>query len=636
MCGICGICLRAGGRPDERTLLRMREMMVERGPDAAGLHLAPGIGLGTRRLRILDMTPAGEQPMANEDDTVWVAFNGEIYNFEALRAELQKEGHRFRSTSDTEVLVHGFEQWGDELPRRLVGMFAFAVWDSARRRLFLARDKLGKKPLFYSESSDLIAFASTVKSVCAALPGAPPLDHQAIDAFLTFSAIPAPLTIFEGIRQLRPGEQIAFDAAGTAKSRYWQLSFQNPLALGEREALDRVGAALDAAVARRLRSDAPVGVLLSGGVDSSAVAASMARAAETPVQAFTISACADEPEDAPLARQVAELIGARHTLLRMPADSGLSRWTELVWQYGQPFGDPSALPTYEVARLARQHVKVVLTGDGGDEAFAGYPRYTWLNRVARWQASSPRPVRAALASLGHRRLARDPRDRLGISLVNQSLPLADRLARSTGWLRQRQALYSPGFVARLAGHHPSVFFHEWLAEADGATDLARTQYADFQSWLPDIMLTKVDVATMAASLEARCPLLDEALIQLAARLPERFKTAPRRPAKYLLRRLIARDLPPEIAWQRKVGFRARLGRSLRDYPHLVRGLLSPRQVAERGLFQPEAVTPVVEEFLATERHGRRIWLLLWLEVWMRMFLDGSVDRETPLEAICAG
>src|SRR5947209_1629771 len=224
MCGICGVYLRSGDRPDESMIVRMRDLMIERGPDAAGLHVAPAIGLGTRRLRVLDLTPAGEQPMANEDDSIWVAFNGEIYNFEELRAELQNEGHRFRSSGDTEVLVHGFEQWGDELPRRLVGMFAFALWDAPRRRLLLARDKLGKKPLYYWESGDRVAFASNVKSVCAALPGTPPLDHQAVDAFLTFSAIPAPLTIFEGVRQLRPGEQVLFRNGATERTRYWRLS----------------------------------------------------------------------------------------------------------------------------------------------------------------------------------------------------------------------------------------------------------------------------------------------------------------------------------------------------------------------------------------------------------------------------
>jgi asparagine synthase (glutamine-hydrolysing) len=358
-----------------------------------------------------------------------------------------------------------------------------------RRRLFLARDKLGKKPLYYWDQTDQVAFASNIKSVCAALPGTPPLDYQAIDAFLTFSAIPAPLTVFQGVRQLRPGEQAIFHGAGTERSRYWRLSFRDPLELSEREALDRVDGALRAAVARRLHSDAPVGVLLSGGVDSSVVAAVMARLNEHPVEAFTISSCADEPEDAPLARQVAGAIGAHHAVLPMPADSGLSHWTELVWQYGQPFGDPSALPTHAAARLARRHVTVVLTGDGGDEAFAGYPRYTWLNRVQ---------------------------------------------------------LYSPFLANELAGTHPSDFFQTWVAEADGETDLSRTQYADFQSWLPDIMLTKVDVATMAVGLEARCPLLDEDLVQLAARLPEPFKVGTGRPAKYLLRRLIARYLPSEI------------------------------------------------------------------------------------------
>jgi asparagine synthase (glutamine-hydrolysing) len=612
----------------------MRDLMTERGPDAAGLHVEPFIGLGVRRLRILDLTPAGEQPMANEDGSVWVAFNGEIYNYVALRAELLAEGHVFRSTGDTEVLVHGFEQWGDELPKRLVGMFAFALWDAPRRRLFLARDKLGKKPLFYAEQQGQVAFASNIKSVCAALPGTPALDYRAIDAFLTFSAIPAPHTIYQNVRQLRPGEQAIFQADRTEISRYWRLSFRAPLAVDEREAVERLEAALRTAVARRLQADTPVGVFLSGGVDSSAIAAVMAGLIERPVEAFTIGACADEPDGAPLARQVAAAIGAHHTVLPMPADSGLSNWPELVWQYGQPFGDPSTLPTHAAAGLARRHVTVVLTGDGGDEAFAGYPRYTWLNRLERWQKACPDPIRAALASVGQRRLARNPRDRFGISLVNQNLPLADRLTRSTGWLRERSALYAPGLMDQLAGAHPNDFLRAWVAEADGDTDLSRTQYADYQSWLPDIMLTKVDVATMAVSLEARCPLVDEEVVQLAARLPEQLKTAAGKPAKYLLRRLAARYLPADIAWQRKVGFRARLGRSLRVYPDLVRGLLSPQQIAARGLFRPETVTPVVEEFLQSERHGRRVWLLLWLELWMRIFLDGSLGRETPLEELC--
>jgi asparagine synthase (glutamine-hydrolysing) len=635
MCGICGLYLPSGERPDESLIVRMRDLMVERGPDAAGLHVEPFIGLGVRRLRVLDLTPAGEQPMTNEDGSVWVAFNGEIYNYQALRAELLAAGHVFRSSGDTEVLVHGFEQWGDELPQRLAGMFALAIWDAPRRRLFLARDKLGKKPLFYAEQAGRVAFASSIRSVCAALPGTPPLDDRAIDAFLTFSAIPAPHTIYQNVRQLRPGEQWVVQDGKAELTRYWRLSFRDPLEVNEREAVERLEGTLRSAVARRLQSDAPVGLFLSGGVDSSAVAALMAGLSERPVEAFTIGSCADEPEGAPLARQAAAALGAHHTVLPMPADGGLSNWSELVWQYGQPFGDPSALPTHAAARLARQHVTVVLTGDGGDEAFAGYPRYTWLNRLERWQKSCPRPVRAALASAGQRRLARDPRDRFGISLVNQDLPLADRLTRSTGWLRQRSALYTPEMMDRLAGAHPNDFLRAWVAEADGRTDLARTQYADYQSWLPDIMLTKVDVATMAVSLEARCPLVDEEFVQLAARLPEPFKTGAGKPAKYLLRRLTARYLPPEIAWQRKVGFRARLGPTLRAHPTLVRGLLSPRQVAARGFFRPETVSAVVEEFLQNDRHGRRVWLLLWLELWMRMFVDGSLCRDTPLEALCA-
>jgi asparagine synthase (glutamine-hydrolysing) len=633
MCGICGTYLRSGEPPDESMIIRMRDLMADRGPDAAGLHVAPSIGLGTRRLRILDLTPAGEQPMSSEDGSVWVVFNGEIYNFELLRAELQAAGHVFRSTGDTEVLVHGYEEWGMDLPRRLVGMFAFGVWDATRGRLFLARDKLGKKPLFYVDAGDRVLFASDLKSVLAGLPGTPPLDLRALDAFLMFGAIPAPHTIFRGIRRLRSGEQAVFTASGASIARYWQLSFCDPLDVGDDEAVTLLERALCAAVCRRLRSDAPVGALLSGGVDSSVVVALMAELSEAPVEAFTIGSCAGEAGDAPLARQVAAATRARHSVLPMPEDNGLFHWLELVWQYGQPFGDPSALPTYAAAKLARQRVKVVLTGDGGDEAFAGYARYPWKNRLARWQTASPACLRRALARLGARRLARRPYDSLGSALADQDLPLGDRLIRPTGWVRERPALYTDGTVRGLGEIHPNDYFHDWLAEADGQTDLARTLYCDYQSWLPDIMLTKVDVATMAVGLEARCPFLDEDVVQLAARLPDRFKVGRGQPPKYLLRRVAARYLPPEIAWQGKVGFRARQASTLRGYPELVRGLLSPRQLAERGLLRAETVTPVVEEYLSSGRHARRVWLLLWLELWMRMFLDGTLQRETPWDEL---
>jgi asparagine synthase (glutamine-hydrolysing) len=635
MCGFCGIYLRSDERPDESLIVRMRDLMADRGPDAAGVYTGPAIGLGVRRLRILDLTPAGDQPMTNEDGSIWTAFNGEIYNFEALRTELRLRGHTFRSTGDTEVLVHGYKQWGTELPAHLIGMFAFAIWDAARRQLFLARDKLGKKPLFYFEQPHQVLFASNLKSVCAALPVTPPLDHQAIDEFLTFGAIPSPRTIYRGMRQLRPGEQAVFHDQGSEVARYWRLSFRDPLAVDEREAEDRLHSVLRTAVARRLEPEVPVGVLLSGGVDSSMVAALMAEMTEEPVAAFTMGACADEPEGAPLAWQAAFTVGARHTVRPMPIDSGLSDWAELVWQFGQPFGDPSVLPTYAAARLARQHVSVVLTGDGGDEEFAGYPRYTWLNRLERWQRACPSPLRVALAKGGERRLSHRPHDRWGMSLVSQNLPLGGRLTRSTGWLHERPLLYTPGMADELNGTHPDDNLRAWVAEADGETDLARALYADHQSWLPDIMLAKVDGATMAVGLEARCPLLDEDVVQLAARLPDRLKIGAGRPAKYLLRRLASRYVPPAVAWQGKVGFRARQAAVLRGHPEFVRRLLCARQIAARGLLRPDTVAPIVEEFLQHGCHGRRIWLLLWLELWMRMFLDGSLHREMTWEELLA-
>jgi asparagine synthase (glutamine-hydrolysing) len=622
MCGICGIYLRSGGVPSATLIARMRDLMTERGPDAAGLHVAPHIGIGTRRLRILDLGPTGEQPMYSEDGSVCAAFNGEIYNFDTLRDELEALGHVIHSTGDTAVLIHGFEQWGYELPRHLDGMFAFAIWDAKREALFLARDKVGKKPLFYTDQGDRVVFASDLKAVLAGLAVKPPLDPWALDAYLMFCAIPAPHTIFRGIRRLRPGEQIVFTASGGSPERYWRLSFRDPLDVDEPDAEEMLDHALRNAVRRRLQADVPLGALLSGGVDSSLVVAIMQEFSEAPVEAFTVDSCDGQPEGALLAGQVAAATGARHTVLPLPADSGLSHWAELVWQYSQPFGDPSALPCYAVAQLARRHVTVVLTGDGGDETFAGYPRYRWKNQLAHWQERSPGLVRQMLAVVGAHR----PDRGVGAALIDQDRPLVDRLIRSSGWIRRRTDLYTPAMARHLDGTHPNDYFRRWLAETDATTDLARTLYADFQSWLPDNMLTKVDVATMAVGLEARCPLLDENVIQLAARLPDALKVSARRPGKYLLRRLAKRYLPSGIAYQPKSGFVGREADVLRRHPDFVRRVLSPRQLAKRDVVRAETVVPMVEEFLSTGRHERRIWLLLWLELWMRMFLDGDLNR----------
>lgn len=635
MCGICGVYQRSGEPPDSQQLIRMRDLMTDRGPDAGGLYVAPFIGLGTRRLRVLDLSAVGEQPMCNEDGTVWVAFNGEIYNFADLRAELIQKGHCFNSSGDTEVLVHGYEEWGDALPERLVGMFAFGIWDVRRQRLLLAGDKLGKKPLFYADTGDRVLFASDIKSVLAALPATPPMDAAGLDSFLMFGAVPPPHTIFKGIKRLRPGERATFDSESATVTRYWRLSFRDPLDITEPEAVKALEDALRTAVGRRLQSDVPLGALLSGGVDSSVVVALMTQVSTSQVETFTITSGGALAAGAEMAGEIARLNGARHEVLLMPQDHGLSDLPELVWQYGQPFGDPSALPTYAAAKLARSRVTVALTGDGGDEAFGGYAHHAWKNKIARWQSSTPSCLRSGLAAVGRRVLAGDPFSGLGACLVDQDLPLAERLVRSFGWIKRRQGLYSATVERQLAETHPNDYFRDWLTEGDGETDLALTLHTDYQCWLPGVILPKVDVATMAVGLEARCPLLDEDVVQLVAKMPDRLKINGKRPAKYLLRQLAARHLPQDVASQKKVGFLTRQGKALRGHPEFLRRLLSPEQCAIRDVLNPQTVAPVVEDFIATGRQSRQVWLLAWLELWMRMFLDRSINRHTPWRELVA-
>ncbi len=630
MCGIAGI-VDLERRPVDRDVLgRMCARLAHRGPDDQGLYAHGPAGLGQRRLSIIDLS-GGRQPMANEDGTVWVTFNGEIYNFQELRPELEARGHRFATHSDTEVILHAYEEYGTRAVERFRGMFAFAIWDQANGRLLLARDRVGKKPLFYARAGGQLVFASELQGLLEHPDVRRELDPAALDAYLTYGYVPAPHTIFRGVCKLPPAHVLTLSLADPQPrtERYWRLRYGPKLALDEAEATEGLIEALTEAVRLRLIADVPLGALLSGGIDSGLVVALMSRLSDRPVQTFSIGFDEREFNELPYARMVAERYGTdHHELVVRP--SALEVLPTLVRHYGEPFADSSAVPSYYVARMTRQHVTVALNGDGGDEDFAGYERYLGslaAERYARLPWLVRRGVIEPAAALIPGSLPR--RHRLG--QAKRFLQVASRAPgpRYLRWMsyltpEQKGALYAPGFREQLDGHESGGWLLGLFADAgaDGADLLDRLLAVDVGSYLPYDLLVKMDIATMANSLEARSPFLDHKVMEYAARLPSGYKVRGRS-LKFLLRRAAEGLLPPEVIRRRKMGFGVPVAQWMRDElrPLLDDTLLSER-AARRGYFRPEAVRQLVREHVEGGRdHGYALWGLLWLEMWHREFMD---------------
>lgn len=638
MCGIAGIFDRRGQRPSAEVLTAMRDVMRERGPDDAGLVTAPGIGLAHRRLAIVDLSAAGHQPMANEDETVWVVFNGEIYDHGALRDELVAHGHRFRSQADTEVLLHGYEQWGIErLLPRLHGMFAFALWDARRRTLILARDRLGKKPLYWTDDGRRVHFASDVKSLWIALRDRLTIDPEALDEFLHYYFVTQDRSIFREVRKVAPAGWVEIDADGALARSWWHLDYLPDRAPDEAEWRERCIAALRRAVRRRMIADVPLGAFLSGGVDSSLVVALMAEASPRPVKTFSIGFGERALDELPWARRVAERYATEHHELRVAPDVW-SILPRLVWQYGEPFGDSSAVPSAFVARMARGNVTVALSGDGGDEAFAGYPSYAAVQRGERcWWV--PRWLRDRVLTPGGRALQRRFPDwqlaarvkSLGDNFSGDPLRPLDR---DMGWdAPRRHALYTDGMRELLDGWHPVLAQAGHLAEGRWTTPTDGWRLTMLKSVLPSDYLVKIDVASMMSSLEVRCPFLDTELIELTARIPSPMLLGPRNRPKSLLKRIALDLLPEECIVRRKQGFELPIEAWIRGpWMRAIRDIvLSPRALG-RGYFRRDVIDRLLRQHEAGVDHRHRIWCLLWLELWHLMFVDGVLKPDDALPA----
>jgi asparagine synthase (glutamine-hydrolysing) len=639
MCGIAGF-VTVGTAPLraelEARLWRMIATLRHRGPDDEGVWTDGRAGLAHARLSIIDLSPAGHQPMASADGSVWITYNGEIYNFAEIRGELAAVGYPFRSRSDTEIIVNGWHAWGPRIFSRLRGMFALALWDQRSRRLILARDRIGKKPLYWARTRSGFLFGSEIKALLA-WPGVPCTPNlAAIDHYLTLQYVPAPQTAFAGIRKLAAAHYLTVEAGvdgalGEPEPvRYWHLPCPRATrALPRPEELRReLAARLEEAVRLRLLSDVPLGAFLSGGVDSSAIVAMMARAGGGRVKTFSIGFAAKEYDETRYARMVAQRYGTDHEEQIVEPDA-VAVLPRLVWHYGEPFADPSAIPTYYVAELARRKVTVALTGDGGDECFLGYGRYRamrWLDRLDRL----PRWGREGLGRL--LALAPPPLQRRFKTRRIQGALLAPR-ARAAARYAPTIAFFGDddkdegyGEAMRgLCGHSALDLLEPHFTAAQSL--VAGANRADIHTYLPDDLMVKVDVAGMAHGLEARSPLLDHVLMEWAAALPEEVQMTGST-TKALFKAAMEPYLPREILYRPKRGFGCPIDRWFRsELKELAYDTLLAQSARQRGLFRPDYVRRLLDEHCRSRfDHHNRLWALLMLELWFRMWIDAPADK----------
>jgi asparagine synthase (glutamine-hydrolysing) len=636
MCGIAGIVsAQSGDRIDAETIHRMCQSIVHRGPDDEGLFVKDGTGLGMRRLSIIDVA-GGHQPVFNEDKSIWIVYNGETYNFPELRRDLESRGHRFSTHSDTEVIVHLYEEMGAECVQKLRGMFAFALYDQREKRLLLARDRFGKKPLHYALDGGRLYFGSEIKAILAVAPELAKVNQEALLQYMYFGYIPDPATAFTPIQKLPPGHLLEFEKGQIRLRKYWDLPrYSTHQPRSEEECLEELEWRLAEAVRLRLISEVPLGALLSGGTDSSTVVALMARASSSPVKTFTIGFKHDDFNESHYARIVAQRFGTDHHELILEPNV-VETVETLTRSLEEPFGDSSMLPTYYVSCMARQHVTVALAGDGGDEIFAGYDRYGIHARrrifehvpdaVWRWYREHLYP-RLPEAMHG-RKFA-----------YNVSLPWRERYVDGVSFLpafEREMPLLSDEFRAQVSGlENPQNILFRYFEQAPADDPVSQMLYVDTKTYMTADILTKVDRMSMAASLEVRAPILDHVFVEWATGLPPEWKLRGRT-QKYILTKLAERvGVPKQALYRRKQGFALPLVHWIRNELKdlLMTVLLEPRTV-QRGYFNPEGVRRLLEEHFSGRRvHSQRIWRLLMFEMWHRNFLENfqSADWREQLE-----
>jgi asparagine synthase (glutamine-hydrolysing) len=605
----------------------MCDLLAHRGPDGAGVWTEGPIGLGHRRLAIIDLSDAGRQPMTTADGRFTITFNGEIYNFLELRARLEGLGHVFRTASDTEAILHAYRQFGPDCVTHLRGMFAFALWDRDQRTLFIARDRLGKKPLHYRIDEDGIAFASEPKAFLAEDSFTPEADPRALLHYLTFQYVPAPHSAFRGVRKLPPAHALIIRNGQVEEREYWHLTYQPKRNWTDGDAIAALREKLEEAVRIRLISDVPLGAFLSGGIDSGTIVALMAKVSGGRVKTFSIGFEEERYNELPYARQVAERYGTEHHEF-IVRPSALEILPKLVWHYNEPFADSSAIPTFYLAELTRRHVTVALNGDAGDENFAGYDRYLANVLATRYERFAPGGMHGVFNAIG-RGLRRGAefgtfRNRLGRFTEALGQGAENRYLR---WLvhfhpSTHAELLTPEFQAAVAGEDPTAPVIDTFRRSTGADVVERMLDTDVNHYLPHDLLVKVDIASMANSLEGRSPFLDHELMELAATMPSSLKLRGSE-KKWLLRRVAEQYLPPSLMARPKQGFGVPLERWFReDLREFASDLLLGTKFRQRGMIEPAFVKALLDDHVSGRRSGHyQIWNLLMLESWFQMFID---------------
>lgn len=627
MCGITGFVNRGESSADRAVLERMNAAIIHRGPDEDGFYLRENVGLAMRRLSIIDLA-SGKQPIHNADKTKWLVFNGEIYNYQPLRDDLLKRGHTLYTKSDTEVVLHLYDEFGEGCLEHLRGMFAFAIWDEIDRSLFLARDRIGKKPLLYShqQNGDLI-FGSEFQAVLKHPSISRDVDMNAIDSYLSYLCVPAPQTAFKQIRKLEPGHWLRWKAGEIKTQRYWLPDFSKKIKISEEDAISETTRLLREATKMRLISEVPLGAFLSGGVDSSAVVALMAQESSEPVKTFSIGFDEQDFSELKYAKRVAEHVGAEYNefIVRPNAVEVLPT---LVEHYGEPYADSSAIPTYYVSKETRKHVTVALNGDGGDESFGGYERYAAM-RLAETYQRFPGLLRKAFIEMPVNWLPSSELKRTRIRDVQRFVMAANlpRNERYYYWMstikdRFKAELYTDAFKQETRTNDAFHFLEQWYKKANGTGLLDATLLTDQMTYLPNDLLVKVDIASMANSLEARSPFLDHKVIEFAASLPENLKMR-RFQTKYLLKKVAARLVPKDVIYRQKMGFGVPIGKWFRgEMRDFVRETLLSEKSSKRGLTNPAVVRRYIDRHEnAVLDHTYQIWSLLMLELWFQRFID---------------
>lgn len=627
MCGITGFINANGAATDRALLEAMNLAIIHRGPDEDGFYIDQNVALAMRRLSIIDLA-SGQQPIYNTDRTKAIVFNGEIYNYQSLRDDLIARGHKFYTKSDTEVVIHLYDEYGVDCLQHLRGMFALAIWDTVDKSLFLARDRVGKKPILYSyqPNGDLV-FGSEFTAVLKHPSVSREVDNEAIDSYFSYLCVPAPHTAFKAIRKLEPGHWLKWKDGQIETKRYWLPDFSHKIKISEEEAIEETTRILRESTRLRMISEVPLGAFLSGGVDSSAVVALMAQESSTPVKTFSIGFEEEDFSELKYARRVAEHVGAEyHEFVVRP--NALDVLPTLVEHYGEPYADSSAIPTYYVSKETRKHVTVALNGDGGDESFAGYERYMAME-VADLYRSIPRPLRKLFIEGPINLLPTSELKKTRIRDVQRFFTSAneERKERYFRWMSTfkpalKPGLYTSEFAASVAGQNASDVIDQWFDRANGSGILDATLLTDQMTYLPNDLLVKVDIASMANSLEARSPFLDHKLIEFAASLPESLKMNKFR-TKSLLKKVAARLVPPEVVYRRKMGFGVPVGRWFRgEMKDFVRGVLLSERSLKRGIIKPEMMQKYVDEHTEGRfDHAFQIWTLLMLELWFQRFID---------------